>query len=435
MAIAAETDQLLLFPELARERRPASSHPTTSLDNASLPVHRWFRYSAGFSALWVRELLRKEQESGRKRVLDPFVGAGTVVLEAEFGGYEGIGVEAHPFVARIARAKLLWRTSAERFGKYALGILREARAQAAEPAQYPDLVHRCFPPDVLTRLHSLRMAWQSKADSSPESELTWLLLTAILRECSPVGTAQWQYVLPRKSKRRAVDPYSAFMERGAQMSEDMHSLRTQAENPRGTIAQEDARTAQSAPDSWADLVVTSPPYLNNYDYADATRLEMCFWGLLRNWGDLQTAVRRFLLRSCTQHVASERTDVELLLRDPLLHPIHTELRAKCEELRTVREKHGGKKPYHAMAVAYFADMARVWTALRRATSPDALVCFVVGDSAPYGVDLPVERWLGDLAVNAGFRGCTFEKLRDRNTKWKNRKHRVPLQEGRLWVKG
>ena len=48
---------------------------------------------------------------------------------------------------------------------------------------------------------------------------------------------------------------------------------------------------------------------------------------------------------------------------------------------------------------------------------------------------PVIEWLGKLATSAGFRSFTFEKTRDRNTKWKNRKHRVPLCEGRLWVEG
>ena len=64
-----------------------------------------------------------------------------------------------------------------------------------------------------------------------------------------------------------------------------------------------------------------------------------------------------------------------------------------------------------------------------------LVCFVRGDSAPYGVHAPIERWRGELAVSAGFRRFEFERLRDRNVKWRNRKHRVPLHEGRLWVKG
>jgi hypothetical protein len=63
------------------------------------------------------------------------------------------------------------------------------------------------------------------------------------------------------------------------------------------------------------------------------------------------------------------------------------------------------------------------------------VCFVIGDSAPYGVYVPVIEWFGKLALAAGFESWSFEKLRDRNIKWKNRKHRVPLCEGHLWVRG
>jgi hypothetical protein len=44
-----------------------------------------------------------------------------------------------------------------------------------------------------------------------------------------------------------------------------------------------------------------------------------------------------------------------------------------------------------MIAAYFYDMAKAWVALRRVTSKDSLICFVVGDSAPYGVYVPVDR--------------------------------------------
>lgn len=96
---------------------------------------------------------------------------------------------------------------------------------------------------------------------------------------------------------------------------------------------------------------------------------------------------------------------------------------------------GGKKNYHLMIIAYFNDLSKVFQELRRVTKKDCKVCFVVGDSAPYGVYVPVDKWLGELAIYAGFYSYEFEKLRDRNTKWKNRKHRVPLHEGRLWIKG
>jgi len=51
------------------------------------------------------------------------------------------------------------------------------------------------------------------------------------------------------------------------------------------------------------------------------------------------------------------------------------------------------------------------------------------------VYLAVDKWLGELALSAGFKSFYFEKIRDRNIKWKNRKHRVPLHEGRLWIEG
>ena len=88
-----------------------------------------------------------------------------------------------------------------------------------------------------------------------------------------------------------------------------------------------------------------------------------------------------------------------------------------------------------MIAAYFLDMAKVWRQMRRVTAPGARVCFVIGDSAPYGVYVPVDGWMGRLAIASGFRSFSFEKTRDRNVKWKNRKHRVPLHEGQLWVEG
>src|SRR3990170_3675442 len=81
--------------------------------NLSLPVHRWFRFSAGYSARWCGELIRNEKLNGRTRVLDPFVGSGTTLIESEFAGVHGIGIEAHPFIAKIATSKQNWVQDAD----------------------------------------------------------------------------------------------------------------------------------------------------------------------------------------------------------------------------------------------------------------------------------------------------------------------------------
>lgn len=408
---------------------------STFSDNLAMSIHRWFRYSAGFSAQWVREVIGREKQNGRRRIFDPFAGSGTVPLECEKCQVEGIGIEAHPFVARIARAKLNWRESPKVFSTYALSILEEARKEKVERTEYPVLTTKCFSTETLKRLEALRSVFQRKADGSPLSELTWLALCAILRACSPVGTAQWQYVLPKKTKAKVIDPFLAFKAKVQMFSADMEHWQRQTDRLKARLCTDDARECRSVPDEWAELVITSPPYVNNYDYADATRLEMTFFGEIEGWGCLQETVRKHLVRSCTQHVAPLMKQTDGIIQEPILAPIQRELQETCQRLSQEREGHGGKKPYHTLVAAYFKDMAEVWLALRRVTAKGVLVCFVVGDSAPYGVYVPVERWHGELAVAAGFDSFEFAKTRDRNTKWKNRKHRVPLHEGRLWVRG
>jgi len=401
----------------------------------NLPIHRWFRYSAGFSAQWAEQEIRNAGSKQSVRLLDPFAGAGTTLIEGERCEVSTVGIEAHPFVYRIARAKLAWRIPVERFLERARAVRDQAKRQGGDSTSYPSLIEKCYPDHVLAELDALKRAWQMQSDGSSESELIWLALTAILRVCSPVGTAQWQYILPKKEKAGSLSPLVAYEIQIHNMATDMRKRQGETSGVPADIYQEDARECGSVPDGWANLVLTSPPYTNNYDYADATRLEMSFWGEIQSWGDLHQKIRRHLIRSCTQHVSADKEELDRLLNDPDLAPLLGELRPVCEQLAKERLSHGGKKPYHLMVAAYFSDLAKVWKALRRATSPGAQVCFVVGDSAPYGIYVPVDRWLGELALAAGFHSYSFEKTRDRNIKWRNRKHRVPLHEGRLWVEG
>ena len=58
----------------------------TFQDNMKLPLHRWYRYTAGFSANWVANVIREEKLNGRTHVIDPFTGSGTVLIESSFEG-------------------------------------------------------------------------------------------------------------------------------------------------------------------------------------------------------------------------------------------------------------------------------------------------------------------------------------------------------------
>jgi DNA modification methylase len=407
------------------------------VDNMKLPIHRWFRYSAGFSAEWVEDVVSDLQLDENSAVLDPFCGSGTTILACERAGVPSWGFESHPFVYRIARAKLLWHANASSFLKASEKTLQHAQKQdLVELSETPPLLAKCYSPTAFQKLTALKNSYVAlRTPHSQVWDLVWLALTSILRPTSSAGTAQWQYVLPNKQKASVLDAFDAFYAKAHLMAEDMVWAQNNGMEDCGTVLDVDAREPKALDAPLFDAVITSPPYPNNYDYADATRLELVFWGEVNGWSGLQRNIRRFLIRSCSQHSAAERLQLDELLSNTLLEPIEEEVRNVCKELAEVRLTKGGKKTYHTMIAAYFLDMAKILRNLRLLMKPGSRLCYVIGDSAPYGVYAPADLWLGKLAISAGFRSHSFEKIRDRNVKWKNRKHRVPLKEGRLWIEG
>jgi len=409
---------------------------STFIHNMILPIHGWYRFPAGFSAEWVETVIRNRRGLvNGLSFLDPFAGIGTAVLAAEKAGVRAYGIEAQPFIARIARTKLLWYTDRQRFYDLAEAIINAAQSRRDPPPTCPPLIQKCYSENIVRHLYNLRYAWEDLHDESPASELAWLAIVSILRPCSLAGTAPWQYILPRKTKVKVSPPYETFRLQVQRMLSDMAVWQSFAARYDGEILQADARLCPGISDCSIGLVITSPPYANNYDYADATRLEMTFFGEVKGWGDLHEKARRWLMRSCSQHVSIEQATLAPLLESLSGVTFFSEITDVCERLTQEKLTHGGKKDYDVMIAAYFSDMKSVWKSLRRVCADGSEVCFVIGDSAPYGVYVPVDKWLGEIAILVGFKSYRFEKLRDRNIKWKNRKHRVPLHEGILWVQG
>src|SRR3972149_8914532 len=92
-----------------------------------------------------------------------------------------------------------------------------------------------------------------------------------------------------------------------------------------------------------DHVFTSPPYLNNFDYADRTRLELYFWGHAKSWGDISQKIRTVLMTSATTQIS--RTDVryEILGEFSKKCPKVTDfIGESVEKLAILRKTKGGK---------------------------------------------------------------------------------------------
>lgn len=343
--VHTEQQNLFDLPMLTPLKKKTASHSARSgtfTDNMKLPVHRWFRYSAGFSAAWVESVLK---DHNAMTVLDPFVGSGTVCIASDKLGILSYGIEAHPFVFRLGQGKLSWGEDIVNFEAaiFRLTATAEKIRESVSISEANTLIVKCYTEDNLRDLYSVKAAYFKLAPKWTTSinALVFLAINSILRATSHVGTAQWQYVLPNKTKARVNNPYEALKLQAKMMMDDMQVMQNESAISNAILLPTDSRTLEGVPDKSIDLVITSPPYANNYDYADATRLEMSFWGEISNWGDLHGTVRQYLICSSSQHASKDKMKLSELLADPVIDPIKVEITKVCNELDVVRKTKGG----------------------------------------------------------------------------------------------
>ena len=412
-------------------------------DSLRAPIHRWFTYPAGYSYKFVEAKLDEHGLTKGATVGDPFLGTGTTSVTAKTLGVNSVGLEAHSFVHWVATTKIFFDHDLIKLSTAIAETVERAKALAQRVEWsdiWPPLVYKCFTDENLKALAALRQTIMELNTEANTRDFLKLALTATLRIVTTAG-AGWPYIAPGKYHARKVtrDALAEFEAKCDAMIGDLQQLR-RANIPASQhrVILGDAREFDSYVDEESlDLIVTSPPYLNNYDYADRTRLETYFWGIYDSWAQISQEVRERLVMAATTQVKiasmnGTRTCPGIRQADKR---IHEELSKIIHELARMRSIKPGKKTYDYVVAGYFEDMLKVLTSARNTLKPGAKFVLVLGDSAPYGIHVPTEKLVGKLAIAVGFSGYQVEKLRTRGRKWGNnsQRHKVPLRESILTI--
>jgi len=89
-------------------------------------VHDWYRFVLSFPPHLVRDYLQRFGITTDKRVLDPFCGTGTTLVECKKLGIPSIGVEANPMAYFASQIKVDWEISPEGLMSHAHEIAENA---------------------------------------------------------------------------------------------------------------------------------------------------------------------------------------------------------------------------------------------------------------------------------------------------------------------
>lgn len=90
-------------------------------------AHDWYRFVLSYPPHLVRDYIQRFGLSSEHRVLDPFCGAGTTLVECKKLGIESVGIEAHPMSHFASQVKVDWTPAPDALIEHAEAIASATR--------------------------------------------------------------------------------------------------------------------------------------------------------------------------------------------------------------------------------------------------------------------------------------------------------------------
>jgi DNA modification methylase len=402
-------------------------------DNMKSPIHNWYRFTAGFSYKFVDYLLSDLPKESV--VYEPFAGCGTTLVSSQKNGFHSVGNEGQEFMYDICRAKLNWTVDRNKIDNH-ISLIKQAISDEYETYNLSDenpLLIELYDRNNLAILCIIRNYILSLKDESYKLFFKLALSNVLHR------TAIHPIAVPYISRTRKLmnngQPFEKFVSTCNKMVDDIKSQSTDYVSSQVFLHDSREKNALIETDS-CSICITSPPYLNNLDYGEVSKVPTHFWGITNTWNDITSKVRINLVTGATTHYKETDFDINKYIKTPFAtnnEKLIPQLLDMFDKIKINAQNRSGKKSFHILMMHYFSDMYNVLLEMRRVLKSDSKSYLILGDSAPYGVYIPTTQLLGEIAVSAGFNEYAIYKIRTRGTKWKSlsNRHNIELSENIL----
>jgi predicted methyltransferase len=395
------------------------------------PAHDWYRFVLSYPPHLVRDYVHRFGLEPEQRVLDPFCGTGTTVVECKKLGISATGIEANPMAHFASEVKVDWSPAPDGLLAHALRVVETVSAEFESDgieddpfvANWQNDHHlprhpRVLPPEkwdlLLTNsisplpLHKTLVLLdhiERHRDERYHHHELLALAKAVTFSISNLSFGPEVGVGPAKVDVPVVATWLAGV-RG--MAQDLGQLHG---NVPTVVHKADSRQMlQVLEPNSIDAVITSPPYPNEKDYTRTTRLESVLLGFIHTKADLQ-ALKRTLMRSNTRGVYKGDDDDKWVADHPEIQRVAAAIEARRIELGKTS---GFERLYGRVTRLYFGGMARHLSELQTILRPGAQLAYVVGDQASYlRIMIRTGQLLADIAERLGYEVVGLDLFRTR----------------------
>ncbi len=241
--------------------------------NTGYLTHNYHPYPCKFVPQIPNQIISQFSKEG-DTVLDPFVGSGTTLTEASLLNRNGIGIDLNPVAVLSTKVKTSVLNKNDK--KLVSEILDKIHFQNTK--DYRDFIkenfdennipkwnnlNHWFLPFVITELSALK----SIIYEIDNSKVRNFLLLAFSNVIIPISNqdSETRYVaVPKDTKK--MDLFLIFTKKIISMLKRNDEYALQRSSAKTKVYHDDARKMTKIKNKSVNLILTSPPYLNTFDY-------------------------------------------------------------------------------------------------------------------------------------------------------------------------
>ena len=345
-------------------------------------THGYHRYPAKFIPQIVSRLVKRYTDEG-DLIVDPFGGCGTTLVESKIMGRPSVGIDINPVAVLITKAKIT-PIDPKKIEKI-FAILKERIDAYSKNTKVKTPEHEridyWFKQEEKRKLAFI-FDEISKLKDQDIRDFFYCGFSNILKNCSI--WLQKSNKPTRDLNKKPSDPIHTFykqvkmMIRGNASFYELLKEKNYLDIP-SQVYCTDARTIPVR-DNSVSLIVTSPPYVTSYEYADLHQLT-ALW--LEYTKDLSDFRKRFI-------GTSYHNKKDLVLNSALAEKIRNELLKKdkkiTEEVST-----------------YFSEMNQVFVEMKRILKRRGKTCIVIGNTSLKGVEILNAEVFAEQLQNLGLK--------------------------------